>query len=1497
MSLGWTWILALTVTCISQAYGNYLVLGPTVFRPDSDYSVEVSIVGASGPVNVQVSLGQKGMTPVASKTVNIANDDANMVTLAIGSSVPDGTYELTVTGSGGLTFTNSTLVALKKMTHMILIQFDKAIYKPNQMVRIRVLSVDPENLSLKKISTYLSISDESGNKLDELKNATSDTGVISWDYQLSDQPPLGTWKVLAKNEGGEFEKTFKVDKYVLPRFEVTVTAIPAFIVRSNPQVTFQVNAKYTYGKAVQGLYKITVAGSSKTAMVTGTEGSHSFVFNTVDLIGKTDSNTHYYGYNSLQAVAEVKETTSDVTLKADPLTLKIFTHPIKISFSEMTSQVFRPGLPVTVHVKVTDAGETRPATEYVGKMVTLTMTISDKSVKKSKPIQSDGTVSTEFDIPAGTNKDLYIELKAQIDGEADLKVTTRLTGYKTLLDAAIVVSLGDNSVQPFVVGNQFTIIVETTKLIPHVAYIMISQGKIVDSMRLNMQNSQRKTHLITATRSMAPKAKLIVYAIYNNGKEQEVLADSLDLDINGIFQNTIRLQFSEREKRVKENVDMTITSDASSDFFVLAVDQSVLLLETGNDLTKQGVKKEIEKFGIEEKMDNDGPFPMPMMGFRGGFIPWPTPNPTGPKSTGALLKVRGLLLMTDTDVKSGGRRKIYYSMAGGRNPPPRGHNGGNVDEASSSNTGGMADLGKARTFFPEAWLWLEGKTDVSGKKTLSQVVPDTITTWVATAFSISPKKGLAITDTATKLTAFKPFFITMTLPYSITKTEIFQLRVTVYNYMKMRTKVTVTLQQSDEFERIQSLADGVQHILTGDGVVDIEVDPNVPKAVIFDIRPIKLGLVSLNVTARPEKTTGELGDVVTRDVLVKPEGIVNMRTSGQTVELDATTRSFDETIYLAFPPADQVVPGSRRIEVKVTGDIMGPAISGLDNLLQVPTGCGEQNMIGMTPNIYVTKYLKSVNRLSSDQKEKAVKNMKTGYQRELQFQRKDGSFSAFGDNDKSGSTWLSAFVLKSFAQARNFLSGDVVIDPNVMHRAFRWVYKRQNTTGLFRSEGFVCHAELMGGAAAGEALTAFVLIAMKDAEYFLQGEQSMPNIKTMADSAIAKAQKKLEDQVDANAITKPYDIAIVAYALTRVNSAKVGVLLNKINGLKKPWEKKDETKKPIPEEGDVVAFGHHCCGPNRAESTDVELWSYILLTYTEKNDIGNGRLIMKWLSKQQNGNGGFMSTQDTVLGLQALSEYAILAGSSGQSDITLKLTIGDAPEEQIRVTDDNKLILQSTVYADSEIKGAIKVSSSVSSVRIVGEGTGLAIVKIDYQYNTKKSYSSPGTDPNFKCEIESVKTLPLNSDTAKLTLCVKCASGVGMTLLSINEPTAFTVANIEALQTSTGVKKVELNQGVVVLYMDEPTVAVCPEIHLMRTQIVMNVQPAALKLSSYYKPGVVQDSMYELPMELQGANICDVCTKGECPDNCPTSGFVPRRLDAFLLAGCICALLSLLFAI
>lgn len=57
---------------------------------------------------------------------------------------------------------------------------------------------------------------------------------------------------------------------------------------------------------------------------------------------------------------------------------------------------------------------------------------------------------------------------------------------------------------------------------------------------------------------------------------------------------------------------------------------------------------------------------------------------------------------------------------------------------------------------------------------------------------------------------------------------------------------------------------------------------------------------------------------------------------------------------------------------------MGPSIKGLDNLLQMPYGCGEQNMLNLAPDVYIVKYLGATDQLTYDIKDKAIGFMLSG---------------------------------------------------------------------------------------------------------------------------------------------------------------------------------------------------------------------------------------------------------------------------------------------------------------------------------------------------------------------------------------------------------------------------------------------------------------------------------------------------------------------------------------
>ena len=59
--------------------------------------------------------------------------------------------------------------------------------------------------------------------------------------------------------------------------------------------------------------------------------------------------------------------------------------------------------------------------------------------------------------------------------------------------------------------------------------------------------------------------------------------------------------------------------------------------------------------------------------------------------------------------------------------------------------------------------------------------------------------------------------------------------------------------------------------------------------------------------------------------------------------------------------------------------MLGTAINNLDQLLQMPYGCGEQNMVTLAPDVYIVKYLSSTSQLTEEIKNKALGFINEGF--------------------------------------------------------------------------------------------------------------------------------------------------------------------------------------------------------------------------------------------------------------------------------------------------------------------------------------------------------------------------------------------------------------------------------------------------------------------------------------------------------------------------------------
>uniref|UniRef100_A0A2K6F1P3 CD109 molecule n=1 Tax=Propithecus coquereli TaxID=379532 RepID=A0A2K6F1P3_PROCO len=368
-----------------------------------------------------------------------------------------------------------------------------------------------------------------------------------------------------------------------------------------------------------------------------------------------------------------------------------------------------------------------------------------------------------------------------------------------------------------------------------------------------------------------------------------------------------------------------------------------------------------------------------------------------------------------------------------------------------------------------------------------------------------------------QLQAFQPFFIFLNLPYSVIRGEEFALEITIFNYLKDAAEVKVIIEKSDKFDILMT-----SNEINATGHQQTILVPSEDGAtVLFPIKPTHLGEIPIIVSA----VSPTASDAITQRILVKAEGIEKSYSQSILLDLTDKLQSTLKTLSFSFPP--DTVTGSERVQITAIGDVLGPSINGLASLIRMPYGCGEQNMINFAPNIYILDYLTKKKQLTDNLKEKALSFMRQGYQRELLYQREDGSFSAFGNYDPSGSTWLSAFVLRCFLEADPYID----IDQNVLHRTYTWLKGRQKSNGEFWEPGRVIHSELQGGNRSPVTLTAYIVTSL------LGYRKYQPNID------VQDSINFLESEFN-RGISDNYTLALITYALSSVGSPKAKEALN-----------------------------------------------------------------------------------------------------------------------------------------------------------------------------------------------------------------------------------------------------------------------------------------------------------------------------------------------------------------
>ncbi|MGH0176057.1 UNVERIFIED_CONTAM: hypothetical protein FKN15_072113 [Acipenser sinensis] len=237
----------------------------------------------------------------------------------------------------------------------------------------------------------------------------------------------------------------------------------------------------------------------------------------------------------------------------------------------------------------------------------------------------------------------------------------------------------------------------------------------------------------------------------------------------------------------------------------------------------------------------------------------------------------------------------------------------------------------------------------------------------------------------TGLTAFQPFFVELTLPYSVIRGEQFELKATVFNYLSQCIMVKVSHAESSQFQMTPCEGCEYTTCLCADEA----------RTFRWAFIPSALGEVNVTVSAQALQTDTLCGnevvavpergriDTVIRKLLVEAEGIE--QTVTQNALMCPGGSAVKEEMSLKLP--EVTVNGSAKASLSVLGDLLGRAMQNLDRLLAMPFGCGEQNMVLFAPNIYILKYLQGTGQLTEEIKAKATRFLESGEHGEREGER------------------------------------------------------------------------------------------------------------------------------------------------------------------------------------------------------------------------------------------------------------------------------------------------------------------------------------------------------------------------------------------------------------------------------------------------------------------------------------------------------------------------------
>ncbi|XP_029111109.1 complement C4 isoform X2 [Scleropages formosus] len=1320
-------IVMATLAAVSPQKPLCLITAPNIIHLDTEETVTVQVHGATKPASITLffkkQVSMKGGAEILSKKETVLLNEHNDYQTVVKLKLEFSTYKKVqplfyiqlVAESNDILADGKYMknIILSSRKGYIFIQTDKPIYTPGENANFRVFTLNQYMLPTDE-AMNLRILNSKG--LMVYDNTVKSMQIYQQRIPIPDVEPAGHWKIIAWFTHLPMSNTtveFEVRQYVLPSFEVKIEALKPYYLLKEDSFDFRVSARYTYGKGLNGIAYVRFAlmdeHGSKThlpglEMQTAVkDGGAQITLRTEDLREKADNRTTepIEGHRLYIAVT-VLETASGELEEAESSTVKIVSMPYEIDVSK-TKQYFTPE----------------------GKLFILASTVYPDGTPVPHP-QMKATV----EVTGGAGESFHLKASGNEDGETvfNLKVPKQAESLnievfavedtgdavlgRTRIRATAIASLSQSYLSielPHVVlkdGQEMNVIFRD--ITPaglakptHIYYLILNKGKVVQAKRV--QCTELTSITLPFSYDLTPSFRIVAYYYIKRGGEWTIVTDSVWVDAQDVCEGQMQIVPFKRDYKPAEKMNVEVRMDQGDRVALAAVDTAVYILNKQNKLTSQKMFDYMNSYDLACSMGggkdhlsvlNDAGLTfisniknMDNSVMRQGFscssgktrqkraynyvqlfssIVSGYRKPEEKKCCNDGVKFNHLKLsceerLTKTLHQSPACREVFYKCCKAakelREKIRRSKKSYSLARTKGGEEEDMFDETsvRLRSFFPQTWMWVYIDRDASGLFKHTDAVPDSITTWEVQAVGISGTKGFCVAKPQ-PLRVFQNFFVSLKLPYSVKRNEQLEVKAVVYNYRTEPLEVTVHMLS---VEGLCSAGDGRDK-----QVVTVPGNSAVP--VYFVVVPLIIGNIPIQVTAY---SSNDLTDRIRKDLKVVGEGeLISLH---HEYNLDAKAAISME---IEIPAPLKSIPGEESDAfISVKGGAMGESVEnclnldGVNRLIALPTGCAEQTMVKMSPAIQAIQYLDATNQwisLRAERRDEALEMIQSGYNRILRYKKDDGSYGAFETTPSS--IWLTAFVAKELIRCRNIIP----VQDSYILESISYLVSKQLDNGAFNDPHPVYDRSMQGGVGGVEgdvSLTSFVLVTLHHSLKVQSTEQSTPTIMAMQ-----KAEEYLSKKL--NLLQRPFAVAITAYALSlTAPGSNIASLAQSRLRLLANCDDKNDTCHWEASEDLRLKEEKKASGVPQANAISVETTAYALLQTLLGEDWRYAARIAKWLTEQRQYGGGFRSTQDTVVALEALSKYSMLSNDVVELDMRVDFCLPSGAKKSLVLNKQNAL--------------------------------------------------------------------------------------------------------------------------------------------------------------------------------------------------------------------------------